>query len=319
MTGVAGFIGSNLADQLIANGWFVRGADRFTAYYEERAKRANLEALMNHERFELVECDLGRAPLEPLLADSDVVFHLSGQPGVRLSWADGFETYVDLNVLVTQRLLEAVRSAQIKRVVFASSSSIYGEASTAPTTEDAATRPHSPYGVTKLAAEQLCSAYAANFGVPVVSLRYFTVYGPRQRPDMAFHRLIDAVLRDEPFPVYGDGLQVRDFTFVGDVVAATELAATQDVPPGTVFNVCGGSATTLLDAIDEVARLGEREVKVEWRPAQPGDVRATGGSNERARRMLHWSPTTSVGDGLAAQFRWQHDRLVAWPREEACP
>lgn len=309
VTGVAGFIGSNLADRLVADGVDVVGVDRFTAYYEEAQKRSNLELLMRNPRFTLVEADLLTADLGHLLDGVEVVFHQAAQPGVRLSWADGFRLYNDLNVNLTQRLLEAVRSRPIKRFVYASSSSVYGQAPSWPTTEDCETRPHSPYGVTKLAAELLCGAYASNFDVPVTSLRYFTVYGPRQRPDMATHRLIQAARLGTPFPLYGNGEQIRDFTFVGDVVEANVRAALTDLPAGTVMNVAGGGSTRLIDLVRMVGEAVGRELEVDWLPAQPGDVLRTGGSVERAARLLGWAPHTTLVDGVAAQVDW-HARTL---------
>jgi nucleoside-diphosphate-sugar epimerase len=304
VTGVAGFIGSTLADRLVADGWTVRGVDRFTAYYEEAAKRANLRGLTGHERFTLVEADLLFTDLDSLLADVDVVFHLAGQPGVRLSWADGFRTYVDLNVNVTQRLLEAARNQELHRFVYASSSSVYGNVDHVPTDEAQPTRPYSPYGVTKLAGELLCSAYGANFGVPTASLRYFTVYGPRQRPDMALHRMIEATLDGRPFPLFGDGSQVRDFTFVDDIVAATISAATADLEPATVLNAAGGGSTTMTRLVEIVSDAVGRPVEIDWRKAQPGDVRATGGSIERAKELLGWVPQVGLAEGVARQVAW---------------
>jgi UDP-glucuronate 4-epimerase len=309
LTGAAGFIGSNLTDRLLASGWRVRGVDRFTAYYEEAQKRANLASATADGEFELIEADLLSAELGPLLDDVDVVFHQAAQPGVRLSWADGFRLYNDLNVNVTQRLLEACRRHEVKRFVYASSSSVYGQAPAWPTTEATETRPHSPYGVTKLAAEHLCRAYAANFGVPTVSLRYFTVYGPRQRPDMATHRLIQAARTGSGFPLYGDGQQIRDFTFVGDVVAANVLAATRDVSPGSVMNIAGGGSTKLLDLVELVGRCVGRDVPIDWQPAQPGDVERTGGSIELASEFLGWRPEVGIEEGVARQVAWHLEAL----------
>ncbi|HEY5663181.1 MAG TPA: NAD-dependent epimerase/dehydratase family protein [Ilumatobacter sp.] len=309
VTGAAGFIGSTLADRLVRDGWSVRGVDCFTPYYDESVKRSNLAALIDSPLFELVEADLLEADLAPLFEGVDAVFHQSGQPGVRLSWAEGGPTYVDLNINVTQRLLEAARSADLRRFVYASSSSIYGDAAAVPTDEDQPTRPFSPYGVTKLAGELLCSAYGANFGVPTTSLRYFTVYGPRQRPDMATHRLIEAALDGRPFPVFGDGEQVRDFTFVDDIVNANLLAAAAaDLPPATVCNVAGGGSVRLIDLVNVVGDVVGSPVRIDWQPAQPGDVRRTGGSIERAKRLLGWSPEVDLATGVARQAEWHRSR-----------
>lgn len=309
VTGVAGFIGSNLAGRLVADGWTVRGVDRFTAYYGERAKRDNLASLVDRDAFELIEADLLTAEMDPLFADVDVVFHQAGQPGVRMSWADGFQLYNEINVNVTQRLLEATRRHGVERFVYASSSSVYGNATSYPTRETDSTAPFSPYGVTKLAGELLCNAYANNFGIPVTSLRYFTVYGPSQRPDMAIHRMIEAALHEGTFPVFGNGSQVRDFTFVGDVVDANVRAASAQLVPGTVINIAGGGSISLSDLIDTVGDSVGTPVPVERQPAQPGDVARTGGSIERARELLGWSPVTDISAGVAAQVAWHRARL----------
>lgn len=308
VTGVAGFIGSTLADRLLSEGWQVRGVDRFTSYYEEAAKRSNLVGAARSPQFELVEADLLTTDLPPVLEGIDVVFHLAAQPGVRLSWADGFRLYNDLNVNLTQRLLEAVRDLSVDRFVYASSSSVYGDVTTVPTDEQHPTRPYSPYGVTKLAGELLCSAYGANFGVPTSSLRYFTVYGPRQRPDMAIHRMIEATLDGRPFPMFGDGSQIRDFTFVDDIVAATVAAATADTPPATVCNVAGGGSISLRDLIAIVGDAVGTPILLDRRPKQPGDVRATGGSIERASALLGWSPHVDLQTGVRKQVEWHRDR-----------
>lgn len=308
VTGVAGFVGSQLAEALVAAGGDVVGIDSFTPYYPRWRKEANLERLgsgvRSPGRFRLVEDDLRSAVLEPLVEDADVVYHQAAQPGVRLSWSDGFATYDACNVLATQRLLEACRRVGVPRVVYASSSSVYGNAERYPVDEDDLPRPHSPYGVTKLAGEHLCGLYAANHGLSTVSLRYFTVYGPRQRPDMAFHRLIEAALDQTPFPLYGDGSQVRDFTFVDDVVRANVVAGSADAPPGTVVNVCAGGSTVLRDVIDAVGEAVGRSVLVDRQPEQPGDVARTGGSNRAARQVLGWEPTTGLHRGIAAQVAW---------------
>ena len=312
VTGVAGFVGSQVAEALVGAGETVRGVDCFTAYYDRATKESNLAHLRASDRFELHEIDLRTAPGETLasLVDGvDVVYHQAAQPGVRLSWSDGFQTYDECNVLATQRLLEAVRSARSDpRVVYASSSSIYGNAGRYPVLEMDLPHPHSPYGVTKLAGEHLCNLYARNYGVSAVSLRYFTVYGPRQRPDMAHHRLIEAALDQKPFPLYGDGSHVRDFTYVGDVVQANLLAGTAQVAPGTVVNICAGGSTVMRDLIDAVGEAVGHPVPVEVQDEQPGDVRRTGGSNHLAATELGWSPVTSLADGIGAQVDWHRRR-----------
>ena len=308
VTGVAGFIGSTLAERLLADGWDVRGIDCFTPYYDESQKKANVATAVASERFELVDADLRTADADALLDGAHVVFHQAGQPGVRLSWSDGFADYVGHNVLATQRLLEAAKAGRVGRFVYASSSSVYGNAARYPTTEDDLPRPHSPYGVTKLAAEHLCGLYAANWGVPTVSLRYFTVYGPRQRPDMAFHRLCESAINGTPFPLYGDGSAVREFTFVDDVVAANVAAARADVAPGTVVNVAGIEETKVRDVIELVGELAGGPVPLDEQPPAPGDVARTGGSIERATALLGWAPRTPLRDGLAAQLAWHRAR-----------
>lgn len=305
VTGAAGFIGSHLVDELLGAGHHVVGVDAFTPYYERTIKEGNLEHARPHAGFELVELDLSTQDVRAVLDGADVVFHLAGQPGVRLSWSSHFVDYERHNIAATQCLLEAAVATGIERVVFASSSSVYGNAVAYPCTEADLPRPFSPYGVTKLAAEHLCGAYAANFGLRTVALRYFTVYGPRQRPDMAMHRLVDAALGGPAFPRFGDGRQVRDFTYVGDIVAANLAAAAADVPGGTVCNVAGTGATTVAEVIDLVGELAGAPASIDPRPAEPGDVSRTGGDIERARQLLGWEPRTSLRDGLEAQVAHQ--------------
>jgi nucleoside-diphosphate-sugar epimerase len=307
VTGCAGFIGSQLTEALLARGHDVRGIDAFTDYYDPAVKQRNLATARASDRFELVDADLNDADLVALLDGVDTVYHLAGQPGVRVSWSDGFPIYVAHNVLATQRLLEAVREHPVARLVYASSSSVYGNALRYPVTEDDLPHPHSPYGVTKLAAEHLCSLYTDNWGLSTVSLRYFSVYGPRQRPDMGFSKFITAALAGEPLPVYGTGEQIRDFTYVGDVVAATIAAGTVDVRPGTVCNIAGGSSVSVVELIPLLAETMGQEIAVEHLPPQPGDVDRTGGTIDRARAVLGWEPQVSVADGLAAQYAWMRE------------
>lgn len=308
VTGAAGFIGSHLCEALLDEGHEVHGVDAFTDYYDPGLKRANATRLSRHDRYHGVELDLVTETIDDLVAGCDAVFHLGAQPGVRLSWADGFQVYVDRNITASQRVLEAVRRTAVPRLVLASSSSVYGNPDTAPTTEDAPTRPFSPYGVTKLAMEHLAAAYAANWGLPVVMLRYFTVYGPGQRPDMGMHRFIAAVASGEPVTVYGDGEQVRDFTYVSDVVAATSAAADADVAPAAVLNVAGGSTSTVNDVLRMVSEHVGRPVQRRQLPEQPGDVRLTSGAIDRARLALGWQPEVPLDDGIKRQVAHQVGR-----------
>lgn len=310
VTGGAGFIGSRLAACLAEQGHTVVIADAVTPYYDPAQKRANLAPLLDRPRVRVLEVDLASADLDPLLAGVDVVFHQAAQPGVRRSW-DDFDSYARANITVTQRLLDAVlRGGGVQRVVYASSSSIYGNGAQGGSAETDRPQPFSPYGVTKLAAEHLCRAYADNFGLPTVSLRYFTVYGPGQRPDMAFHRLIEAALGGTRFPLYGDGRQVRDFTYVGDVVAANLAAVAAEPPPGTVANVAGGCVATMREVIELVGDLTGHPVRIDARPAQAGDVRATGAQTHVASQVLGWKPKTDLRTGVAQQVAWHAERAA---------
>jgi nucleoside-diphosphate-sugar epimerase len=314
VTGAAGFIGGNLAQRLLATGRRVRAVDCVTDYYDVEQKRATLASLGATPGCSVRVADLRTCDLEELLDGVDVVFHQAGQPGVRASWSR-FASYVEHNVIATERLLRAVAAQQgIRRVVAASSSSVYGDAETYPTTEDLLPRPVSPYGVTKLSAEHLCGVYASSQGVPTVSLRYFTVYGPRQRPDMAIHRLIEAALGGEPFTMYGDGSQARDFTFVDDVVDANLLAEREPVPPGTVMNIAGGSTTSLAEVKEIVEELTDHDVPIRSGPVAVGDVGRTGGSTERAEAILGWRPMVPLVEGLRRQIAWHRSRDAAGRR-----
>jgi UDP-glucuronate 4-epimerase len=305
VTGCAGFIGATLAARLIDDGFEVVGVDSVTDYYAPSIKRERLSKLLVNKSFSFVERDLVELDLRGIVADVGYVFHLAGQPGVRASWSHGFGEYVERNIVATQQLLEASCSAQIEKFVFASSSSVYGNAAAYPCSEDAVPRPFSPYGVTKLAGERLCVAYADNFNVPTVSLRYFTVYGPGQRPDMAFKRMIDAALGGTPFPLYGDGSASRDFTFVEDVVEATIRAGLAEVPPGTVMNISGRETYSVAEILAEIEDIIGGPVPVVRHGSESGDVMRTGGDSQLAHELLAWEPQVSIREGLGRQIEAQ--------------
>jgi UDP-glucuronate 4-epimerase len=300
VTGAAGFIGSHLAETLAARGDDVLGVDCFSGYYDADWKRANAAGVP------VVSADLADAPLDELFAGADGVFHLAAQPGVRPSWAD-LDTYLRNNVLAAQRVFAAAAGGGA-RVVFSSSSSVYGEAERYPTAEDVRPRPLSPYGITKLAAEELARAYARAAGLDVVTLRYFTVYGPRQRPDMAFTRMLSALATGGQFPLFGDGRTSRSFTYVGDVVAAT-VAAMERAPAGATYNVGGGAEASLIDAIALCERIAGRRLRLEHAPGGPGDPRRTCADTTRIRADLGWEAAVPLADGLAEQWRWVAARL----------
>jgi nucleoside-diphosphate-sugar epimerase len=309
ITGAAGFIGSHLTERCLSLGWRVTAIDSFTDYYSAAIKRTNIGTLAAHPNCTVVDGDLLSMDLAPLLADVAIVFHLAAQPGVRASW-DEFRLYTDLNVNATQRLLETSCNASLERFVLASSSSIYGDAESLPTPEDMTPRPVSPYGITKVAAEHLAQVYWRNFAVPAVCLRYFTVYGPRQRPDMAFHRLISRALAEEPFEMFGDGNQTRDFTFVTDAVAGT-IAAGQCAPPGSAYNIGGGSRRSMNSVLDSLGSLVGAPIDRVYRSRQLGDARDTAADITRAKRDLGFEPAFDFEAGLAAQLEWQRATLAS--------
>jgi UDP-glucuronate 4-epimerase len=300
VTGAAGFIGSNLAAALVAAGHDVVGVDCFTDYYSEAEKAENARGL------DVRRLDLAEDTLE--LDGVDGVFHLAAQAGVR-SFGDVFPVYVRHNLLATQRVFEAAVEARV-RVVFASSSSVYGEAESYPTSEDAMPQPVSPYGITKHGCEQLARAYAVGFGLDAVVLRYFTVYGPRQRPDMFFRRVCDALLEDGSFEIYGTGEQSRSFTEVGDTVAAT-ISAMERAPAGAVYNVGGGDEASMLEAIALLERISGRTLDLSHVAAAKGDVGRTKADVTRIREALGWKPSTSLSDGLTRMWAWASGRVAA--------
>jgi len=303
VTGCAGFIGSHLSERLCEMGEDVIGVDCFTDYYPRAIKEANLEKLKGCKNFKFIESDLSEIDLELLLKDIDAVFHQAAQAGVRASWGESFEIYTRNNILVTQKLLEAAKKSNLKKFIYASSSSVYGDAEKLPLKETDVPKPISPYGVSKLAAEHLCYLYWKNFNVPTVSLRYFTVYGPRQRPDMAFHKFIKAILKGEEITVYGDGKQTRDFTFISDAIDAN-VAALSLAPPGTVLNIGGGSRVFLIDAIKAIEELVGQKAKIKYIEKQKGDVRDTLADTSLARDLIGYNPKVILKEGLKEEIGW---------------
>ena len=303
MTGAAGFIGSHLVEQLLADGADVVGVDCFTDYYARELKDANLAASRRHDRFSFVESRLQDADLDQLLRDTTHVFHLAAQAGVRKSWGADFDVYTACNVEATQILLEACTRTELRKVVYASSSSVYGDDGDMPMREDQRPQPVSPYGVSKLAAEHLCYLYWVAHRVPTVSLRYFTVYGPRQRPDMAFNRFLRAMLGGGAITLYGDGEQTRDFTFVGDAVAAT-IGAANHGEPGNVYNIGGGAQVSLNQVLELMAACTRTRPQIEHHPVQKGDVRDTYADTTAARRALGFSPAVPLDAGIEAEYKW---------------
>ena len=303
VTGAAGFIGSHLTGLLLDRGAQVTGIDCFTDYYARSIKEANLAHSLGRDGFRFVEDRLQDADLPALLDGMTHVFHLAAQAGVRKSWGRDFRTYTENNVDASQQLLESCVGLPIERFVYASSSSIYGDNASIPMREDARSQPVSPYGVTKLAAEQLCYLYHVNHGVPTTSLRYFTVYGPRQRPDMGFHRFIRAALSDEPIALYGDGEQTRDFTFVADAVAATAAAGQRGVP-GRAYNIGGGSRVSINQVLEMIGRIAGRPLRVRREPAQKGDMRDTFADTQLAREDFGFAPSVALEEGIKAEYRW---------------
>jgi len=306
VTGAAGFIGYHLCDRLIELGHIVTGIDCLTDYYAVDLKKQNLRDLQkkNGSRFKYVRLDLTARDLSNIMRHADYVFHFAAQPGVRGSWGRNFEKYVRNNILATQTVLEALKETTVAKVIHASSSSIYGDEAPLPTREDANPRPISPYGVTKLGAENLCRTYHRSFGMPIVMLRYFTVYGPRQRPDMAFHRFIHSAVSGSPIVVYGDGTASRDFTYVAEAVDGTILAM-EKAEPGEVFNIGSGKPITVNEAISFLEEAMGREINVRHEEAQHGDVRDTHADIDKAKSLLAFKPSVTLSEGLREQVQWQ--------------
>ena len=304
VTGAAGFIGSRLAERLVAEGHQVLGIDCFSDYYSRRLKEYNLRNLQEDENFSLLEENLLDLNLPEALQGVDWVFHQAAQAGVRASWGEEFSVYSNSNILATQQLLEAAREAEIAKFIYASSSSVYGETDDLPMREEGRTRPVSPYGVSKLAAENLCQLYHHNFGLPVISLRYFTVFGERQRPDMAFHIFIKAILSGEKLTIFGDGEQSRSFTHVDDVVEANLLAAESSLE-GEIFNIGSGEESiTLNETIDLIEEITGCKAKRDYQSRVSGDVRHTSADLSRAKKMLNFSPEVDIAAGLAGEVAY---------------
>ncbi|MFB6277345.1 MAG: NAD-dependent epimerase/dehydratase family protein [Halothece sp.] len=305
VTGAAGFIGSHLVEALLARGENVVGIDEFNDYYDPHLKRQNLAQSLNHPQFQLIEDNILNLDWTQLLKETQAVFHQAAQAGVRASWGQQFHFYTERNLNATQVILEAAKEAkELQRFVYASSSSIYGNAERLPTPETTCPQPVSPYGITKLAAEQLCWQYHQNFGVPATALRYFTVYGPRQRPDMAFHKFLRAVVNEQPISIFGDGEQTRDFTFISDAVAANLSAAEVSGAVGEVFNVGGGSRVSLNQVLEKMEAIVGTKIQRSYHERATGDARDTSAEISKANRILQYSPQVGLEQGLTQEWEW---------------
>lgn len=303
VTGAAGFIGSRLCRRLHKEGFSVTGIDCFTDYYPRFIKEKNLEPLLELERFRLVEEDINQMEITRIMSHADAVFHLAAQAGVRSSWGRKFSDYTLNNIETTQKILEACKMNPVKKLVYASSSSVYGDCPDLPMRESSRLFPYSPYGVTKLAAEHLCSLYFRNYGVPTVSLRFFTVYGPGQRPDMAFHKFLKAASEEKPIMVYGNGGQTRDFTYVGDIVEAN-LSAMEKGKPGEIYNIGGGHNRKLKDIFPIMEQVTGRKIAITYTESQKGDVPHTSADISKAEADLNYNPRTRLEDGLRKEWQW---------------
>ena len=308
VTGAAGFIGSHLAERLLKEGYAVRGVDSFLDYYPRRIKEHNVRGLNGKKGFEFIEGDILDLDLVKLLGGVDAVFHQAAIAGVRSSWGAGFDEYVRNNILGTQLLLEACRDGELKRFVYASSSSVYGDCDELPIKETSPVRPVSPYGVTKLSGEQLAYLYYKGYGVPVVSLRYFTVYGPRQRPDMAFHKFLTAVITGGEIEVYGTGEQTRDFTYIVDAVEAN-LSAFSDGVNGEAYNVGGGSRIKLIECIRLIEEISGKKANLRFTDPQRGDAKHTYADVSKAKKDFGYSPVFGIREGLTEHYNWLKKNL----------
>ncbi len=302
ITGAAGFIGSHLSEELLKRGHTVIGIDDMEHTPNREIKEDNLKNILGHPQFQWQAVDLLKSDLERLVNDADVVFHLAGLAGVRNSWGVSFDDYLQANVLLTQKILEACKKAsRLKKLVYASSSSVYGGGVGPSSCEDSPTRPISPYGLTKLAGEHLCSLYHKQYGLPYTALRYFTVYGPRQRPDMGFHRFMKAAVLDQPLTIYGNGDQTRDFTYISDLVEGN-IKAMNYTKHGTVFNLGGVETASVNDVITTIQRLSGKKLRLSYLPEQPGDPFTTRGDISLARKELGYDPIVSLDEGMTEQW-----------------
>jgi len=308
VTGAAGFIGSHLCERLLSEGIDIVAIDSFTDYYNPQRKREHIKSLMNKNGFKLIEQDLNSVNIEELVDGVDVVFHLAAQAGVRSSWGREFNHYTECNILATQKLLEGLKEKKDVRFIYSSSSSVYGETKKLPMTEEHVLQPISPYGATKLTAEHLCELYNYNYGLPYIALRYFTVYGPRQRPDMAFSRFITSALTGSEVEVYGDGTQTRDFTYVTDAVEAN-IRAMLYKGDKKVFNVGGGRVISINEVLDMIQRITGRELSIKYKQKARGDVTSTWADTSLAKEELRFEPVVEFEDGLIMEIDWYRDYL----------
>ena len=303
VTGAAGFIGSHLCKKLLRDGAHIIALDAFTDFYARSIKENNIRDLIRHPHFQLIAADILEQDLDKIMKKTDVVFHFAAQPGVRTSWGSNFSIYTKNNIDATQKLLEAARKTKLKRFIYASSSSVYGLSPQLPMKENSALHPYSPYGVTKLAAENLCFLYHKNYGIPCVALRFFTVYGPGQRPDMAFHKFFKSILKDEEITIFGDGQQTRDFTFIDDIISAN-LSSIENGRAGENYNLGGGTRVKLSDIIPILEDICQKTVKIRYVQGQKGDVRHTYADIRKAKKDLKYSPECPLEEGLRSQWDW---------------
>jgi len=303
VTGAAGFIGSRLSRRLLQEGFFVIGIDSYSDYYPRWIKEKNIEPLLKDKNFKFIPGDINSLDLSDILRQGEIIYHLAAQAGVRASWGKSFSIYTRDNIETTQRLLEMAKDVPIKKFIFASSSSVYGYSPELPMSETSLLFPYSPYGVTKLAAENLCFLYHKNYSVPTVSLRFFTVYGPGQRPDMAFHKFLKCVLEDRPLPVFGDGKQTRDFTYVDDIIEAN-LSCIDRAKPGETYNIGGGNRKKLEDIFPILEDICKKKITIQWEKKQKGDVPHTLASIQKAQQDLGYNPDTDIREGLSNEWGW---------------